>query len=288
MPEAIRSSGAVVLLAAFTLLLIACSETRQVEKVVFQSNRDGNFEIYTMNADGTNQQRLTTTPANDVNPSWSPDGSTILFASDRDGNWEIYLMDTDGKNPRRLTNGEGANTAPSWAMKGQKILFVSTRDVVNGEVYMMDTAGQNVERITHDPSVKDSPVMTPDGSRILMTINDKGRYHIGGFSRSGGEITFLTSLEHNSLYPQLSPDGAQVIFMSDRDGNFELYSMLPTGARQVRLTTNTYDDRTPAWTSSTKEILYSKRGSIYRLSLETHNEIMLSNSGDSYPRWFGD
>src|SRR6266498_3725335 len=61
-------------------------------KIAFYSNRDGNFEIYVMNAVGSEQTRLTNTAANDVAPDWSPDGSKIAFDSDRDGNFELYVM----------------------------------------------------------------------------------------------------------------------------------------------------------------------------------------------------
>ena len=65
-------------------------------KIAFQSNRDGNFEIYVMNADGSGQTRLTTNEANDVHPDWSPSGDRLVFLSFRDGGSEIYVMNPDG------------------------------------------------------------------------------------------------------------------------------------------------------------------------------------------------
>ena len=72
--------------------------------IAFTSDRDGNFEIYVMDADGTAQTNLTNNPASDAVPAWSPDGTKIAFFSDRDGNREIYVMDADGTNPTRLTS----------------------------------------------------------------------------------------------------------------------------------------------------------------------------------------
>ena len=63
--------------------------------IVFESDRDGNTEIYVMNTDGSNETRLTHNDAQDISPSWSPDGSKIAFSSDRDGNAEIYVMMAD-------------------------------------------------------------------------------------------------------------------------------------------------------------------------------------------------
>ena len=84
-------------------------------KIAFESSRDGNFEIYVMNADGSNQTRLTNNPARDTEPRWSPDGTTIAFVTDRDGNPEIYVMDADGSNEINLTNNPGLfDLGPSW------------------------------------------------------------------------------------------------------------------------------------------------------------------------------
>ena len=83
-------------------------------KIAFQSNRDGNDEIYVMDADGKNQINLTNHPKNDVWPSWSPDGRKIAFTSSRDGNWEIYVMDADGRNQINLTNNPAQDRWPSW------------------------------------------------------------------------------------------------------------------------------------------------------------------------------
>jgi hypothetical protein len=71
-------------------------------QVVFMSQRDGNWEIYAVNVDGTGLRRLTQDRANDGLPTWSPDGRYIAFVSDRDGPWAIWIMRPDGADPRRL------------------------------------------------------------------------------------------------------------------------------------------------------------------------------------------
>ena len=73
-------------------------------KIAFASNRDGNYEVYVMNADGSGQTRLTSNTATDLEPTWSPDGTKIVFESFRDGNYEIYVMDADGTDQVRRTN----------------------------------------------------------------------------------------------------------------------------------------------------------------------------------------
>jgi hypothetical protein len=92
----------------------AATAWAQAGRIAFASNRDGNFEIYVMNADGSGVTRLTNNPANDW-PSWSPDGKRIAFDSNRDGNFEIYVMNADGSGQTNLTNNQAEDWGPSWS-----------------------------------------------------------------------------------------------------------------------------------------------------------------------------
>jgi TolB protein len=108
-----------------------------------------------MNADGTNQTRLTNNPASDGLPAWSPDGTKIAFATDRDsgpGNLEIYSMNADGTNQTRLTNNPAADEEPAWSPDGTKISFRTNRDDGNYDIYTINPDGTNPTRLTNDPS----------------------------------------------------------------------------------------------------------------------------------------
>ena len=91
-------------------------------QIAFSSDRDwvldkGGWptnEIYVMDADGGNTQRLTENGVYDLFPSWSPDSNRIVFVSDRNGNAEIYVMDADGGNPQNLTNNPQPDSDPAW------------------------------------------------------------------------------------------------------------------------------------------------------------------------------
>ena len=83
--------------------LMADVDAQVQARIAFVSDRNGNFEIYVMDANGKNQRRLTNNRHSDGSPSWSPDGRRIVFESNRDGNREIYVMDADGGKPKNFT-----------------------------------------------------------------------------------------------------------------------------------------------------------------------------------------
>ena len=114
--------------------------------VVFESKRDGNWEIYTVGIDGENLTRITENDKDDVKAQWSPGG--IVFQSKRDGNWEIYRSDPDGNNQVNLSNDPGSDQKPIWSAKGKRILFESRRDK-NREIYMIH--GGALKNLTNDP-----------------------------------------------------------------------------------------------------------------------------------------
>ena len=126
--------------------------------IAFVSRRDGNAEIYVMDADGGNLRRLTNHSADDWYPSWSADGRSIAFYSYRDGNAEIYVMDADGSNLRRLTNHSADDYSPSWSADGRSIAFTSERDG-NREIYVMDADGGNL-----------TPADQPQCQRLLSLL----------------------------------------------------------------------------------------------------------------------
>jgi dipeptidyl aminopeptidase/acylaminoacyl peptidase len=140
--------------------------------IAFTSTRDGNDEVYVMNADGTSPINLTNNPASDDLPSWSPDGTKIAFTSERDGNREVYVMNADGTDQTRLTDNPAFDWLPSWSPDGTKIAFTSARDG-NVEVYVMNADGSGQTRLTDNPATDDLPSWQPipvtdaDGDGVL-------------------------------------------------------------------------------------------------------------------------
>lgn len=97
-------------------------------RIVFSTSRNDDYEIYVAQADGSNPQRLTTSPKQDLRPRFSPDGSRIAFTSNRDGNYEVYVMQADGTNVIRLTNHPEQDDYPTWHPNGKHLVFLSERN----------------------------------------------------------------------------------------------------------------------------------------------------------------
>jgi TolB protein len=143
-------------------------------KLAFVSRRDGNAEIYVMNADGSAQENLTRQPASDSHPSWSRDGRKLAFVSRRDGNSDIYVMNADGSGLRNLTRARGDDLDPAWSPDGRAIAFVRTiflGKCVPGRcdaityLYVVNADGSGLRRLTTDPHVS-NPSWSADGKTI--------------------------------------------------------------------------------------------------------------------------
>jgi len=211
------------------------------DKIVFLSDRDGNTEIYTMDADGSNIKRLTNTTEAEEHPSWSKNGNKIFFVKDYMSRTEIWIMNSDGINPQRLTNNSARDERPFLSPDGSTILFMSNRDG-NYEIYLMNADGNNQHKITNTSVNEIFPTWSPDGSKLAYSLNvlisgiPQAEIHV--IKADGSGDTTLTNAPGRDENPCWSTDGNSIVFQSERDGNFEIYSMKADGSNQTRLTTH--------------------------------------------------
>ena len=234
-------------------------------QIAFQSSRDGNWEIYVMDADGKNLRRLTNYDDSDVSPSWSPDGTQIAFSSHRDGNWNIYVMDADGSNLRWLTRG----VSPSWSPDGTQIAFQSNRDG-NWNIYVVYIDGSNPRQLTSYNGR--SPSWSPDGTQIAFHASRDGNDEIYVMDADGKNARLLTRLFSTDAFPSWSPDGTQIAFQSTRDGDEDIYVMDADGSNPRRLTSYNGSDRSPSWSPDGTQIAFESNrdgnDEIYVLDLQ--------------------
>lgn len=176
------------------------------EKLLFFSRRNGgNGDIYVMNIDGTDVDRLTDTPGFDGSAQFSPDGSKILFTSFREGKGELYIMDADGSNQTQLTNTKNGNGSPQFSPDGTKIVFESYRDG-DSQIYVMDADGGNQTRLTYDTENNLKPSFSPDGSKIVFFSGMNLQFDVYTIDVDGKNIQNLTG-DHPGFdgYPQFQP-----------------------------------------------------------------------------------
>lgn len=268
-------------------------------RIAYHTLQNGTFDVYTMNADGSDKVRLTGSNANDFFPAWSPDGNRIAFVSDREGNFEIYIVNADGTGLTRVTNDPARDEQPAWSPDGAFLAFASTREqngAQNQDIYVTTPDGQSLFRITDHPSEDAFPVWSPDGNRIAYASNREGHYDIYSMDPDGANKERLTDNNANDAYPSWSPNSARIVFASGRasggeDNNLELYLMNADGSAEARLTEVQGADFAPDWSPDGTAIVFaSTRGDnqdIYRLDLNNLAQTRLTDhpARDGAPRW---
>ncbi len=211
-------------------------------------------DIFLVNSNKTGVAQLTTHPATDTDPAWSPDGKKIAFTSQRDGNSEIYLMNADGTNQTRLTVGPATDNRPAWSPAGGKIAFVSDRDG-NREIYVMNSDGTNATRLTTEVGSDGDPDWSPDGSKIAFTSDRGGVSGIFVMNADGTGARRLTSNSRPERQPAWSPDGTKIAFSRAVSANTrDIYIMQFDGTGVTPLTRGFEDAADPSWSPDGSKI----------------------------------
>jgi Tol biopolymer transport system component len=275
---------------------------RTLPSIVYMARDiDQDWQIYVMNADGSDKEPLLEEGLDDTTPIWSPNGQQIALVSRRDGNREIYIIDVNTKEAVNITRHPADDWTPAWSPDGSQLAFASIREG-RWEIFMVDTncfaapetCRDNLRQITVDGNSNISPVWSPDGTRFAFNSKASGNWDIYTMTIEGTDIRQVTTAIENDLSPAWSPDGSKIAFESNREGNVEIYVVDSTGSGPAQNITNLSfaDDHGPTWSPDGQSIVfYSNREGnwdIFSISLTGQTLINLTQTpsrDEQTPAW---
>jgi TolB protein len=231
------------------------------------------FDIFTMNADGSGLRRLTTSPAGDRQPDWSPAGTDLAYTIDKPDspiNFEVARMAADGSGYRQLTTTPAleASSQPSWLPDGRGILYRRSGPSGVGSIWQMGLAGESPALRFQPPNVPLYPTWSPDMRRVLFTaiLSTGGDTDRGIFTMNADGSGLLKLFDVAGAYdsaPAWSPDGSRIAFESNAgvdganpEGDMEVWTMAADGSAPVQLTHNALHDEGPAWSPDGAQLAY--------------------------------
>ncbi|MFZ1266188.1 MAG: hypothetical protein WAU95_06975 [Anaerolineae bacterium] len=218
-------------------------------KIVFQSYRDNNWEIYVARGNGGYPVRLTYDAAPDLAPRLSPAALQVAFTSRRTGTYEIFVANVNGSNLRQVTPNGGDDAGAAWSFDGTRFVYES---YVNGQwdVFVINVDGSNPQRLTNSPDYDGTAAWSPDGTKIAFTSRRSGELGVWVMNADGSGQTRL-STQPSAENPAWSPDGTRIAYDADSDDDtwHEIWVMNANGSNPRRLY-RPEDEKTDAWVGS--------------------------------------
>ena len=234
------------------------------DQLVFQSDRNDNWDIWVVSAEGGEPRALTEDAYQDYQPSWSPDGRFIAFASNRE-EFEIRLIPAAGGEPVAVLAAApgGFVLGPVWSSDGRWIYFASSRSASASTMNLwrvaVDSASGELgeaERVTLSEASDVDPALARDDSRLAFSTV-RFTPDIWELDVPTGELRQVTSAASDEDFAHLSPDGESLVVQSDRGGDTQaLWTVSLDGEFLERITTGKEPAGTPRWSPDGDRIAY--------------------------------
>ena len=260
----------------------------------FESSRNGfpaDNDLYTMTAAGGTQTRITTLDLDELNPSWTANGTKLAFDRVNGMRSDIYSANANGTGQVQLTTNVRNDIRPAWKYDGTQIVFASDRDSTEGmfDIFVMSSTGTGQTNITNTPTINEEfPAWSPDGSLIAFSRDGD----IYTMSSAGANLVQLTSATTEEIDPDWFPTGGQIVYQVGRSTDGNIWKMNSNGTGQTNLTNNgTLHDEAPVWSPAGDKIAFMRDGfnlaEVYTMNADGTVPTRITNNTviDSHPSW---
>ena len=258
-------------------------------KIVFVSVATGNKEIYLMDYDGVNVQRLTRNRSINLDPVFSPSGREIVYTSYKDGNPDLFRKELYSGAEARIAAHRGLNIGGAWAPDGNRIALAMSKDGTP-QIYLIDKDGRLLQRLTRSDAIDISPSWSPDGSHIAFVSDREGGPQIFIMDADGKNVHRLTFSGNYNVSPSWSPKGDRIAYSSREKGGFQIHAINPDGSGETTLTTEGRNEH-PRWSPDGRFITFSSirtgNEGIYVMRADGTGQTRVSRWkwADSQPDW---
>ncbi|NIQ02637.1 MAG: Tol-Pal system beta propeller repeat protein TolB, partial [Nitrospinaceae bacterium] len=263
-------------------------------RLAFLSRSPEGKEMYAVDFDGANVQKLTDEQSVILSPDWSPDGKSIVYTSYKERNPDLILLGSRGQSRQPLLKLPGINSAPAWSPDGKKISLVLSKDQ-NSEIYVLNR-WRKLTRLTRHFNIDTSPTWSPDGKQIAFTSDRSGtgRPQIYIMDAKEGDRTGVQRITFDSRYndnPAWSPDGDKIAFTSIVGSTFQIKIYNPETRETVQLTRGRGSKEEPTWSPDGRFLAYRySRGRntsihIKRIGGKKSRQLTFLPDGGFSPTW---